>query len=295
MDNSEFARTRLVQAGVFTRAQALACGLDPKTAARQIQRGAWVAVAGRGFVLRGHPIGPEQAAWAAVLSVPRAVVWGPTALKLRLPTAPLPRLGVATVARAGSQLRQSHVLVKRTTLPESDWSEHLGLPTQKTGAALVDSLAWIEAKAADSLFAWAVSRDAISSQAFAELAAQRTGRRNCRRLDAYSKMLARGAGSAAELLFHTIMEQAGVTGWRANAQIRLPNGALTRADVLIDETWTVAEIDGWLWHSSKEAFQSDRAKQNALTAAGYRILRFTWEDLTLRPDHCVDQMRRWTA
>ncbi|MDR2348008.1 MAG: type IV toxin-antitoxin system AbiEi family antitoxin domain-containing protein [Bifidobacteriaceae bacterium] len=295
MDSDELARTRLVQAGVFTRRQALACGIDPRTATRAIAQGAWAPVAGRGYVRNGHPIGADQAAWAAALSAPGAVVWGPTALKLWRPDAPLPRLGVAVVARPGPKLQLPRVVVRRLDVPAGQRAERFGLTTQVEAAALVDSLAWLAPGHADSLFAWAVARDAITLDCFNELAAERAGQRNCRRLAAYGEMLAAGAGSSAELLFHTVMRLGGVSGWRANSQIRLPEGLVLRVDVLIDATKTVGEVDGWLWHSSKEAFQSDRSRQNALTAAGYRILRFTWEDLTRRPDYCVDQMRRWTT
>lgn len=43
------------------------------------------------------------------------------------------------------------------------------------------------------------------------------------------------------------------------------------------------EIDGFEYHSSRAAFQDDRAKSNDLTAAGWTVLRFTWHDLVYRP------------
>jgi very-short-patch-repair endonuclease len=35
------------------------------------------------------------------------------------------------------------------------------------------------------------------------------------------------------------------------------------------------ETDGWETHGTKAAFRSDSAKDAALTASGYRVLRFT--------------------
>jgi hypothetical protein len=45
----------------------------------------------------------------------------------------------------------------------------------------------------------------------------------------------------------------------------------------------IVETDGWDSHSTRAAFESDRAKDAALTAAGYRVVRFTWrpEDATI--------------
>lgn len=42
----------------------------------------------------------------------------------------------------------------------------------------------------------------------------------------------------------------------------------------------VAEVDGYAYHASGRSFAADRRRDAELTAAGYRILRFTWEDLT---------------
>ena len=40
----------------------------------------------------------------------------------------------------------------------------------------------------------------------------------------------------------------------------------------------IVETDGWDTHRTRKAFRDDRAKDAALTAAGYRVLRFTRDD-----------------
>ena len=54
-------------------------------------------------------------------------------------------------------------------------------------------------------------------------------------------------------------------------------------------------MDGWSAHGSKAAFQTDRARQNRLIGAGYRVLRFTWEDVNRREDYLVQQIIRALA
>jgi hypothetical protein len=46
----------------------------------------------------------------------------------------------------------------------------------------------------------------------------------------------------------------------------------------------IVETDGWETHGTRPAFERDRAKDAALTAAGLRVVRFTWraEDATIR-------------
>jgi very-short-patch-repair endonuclease len=46
----------------------------------------------------------------------------------------------------------------------------------------------------------------------------------------------------------------------------------------------VVEVDGLAYHGSARAFVEDRRRDAELTAAGYRVLRFTWQDLTEQPE-----------
>jgi very-short-patch-repair endonuclease len=53
----------------------------------------------------------------------------------------------------------------------------------------------------------------------------------------------------------------------------------------------VVETDGWQAHSGPHAFQADRTLSNALQLQGWTVLRFTWRDLTKRPDDVVAALR----
>jgi very-short-patch-repair endonuclease len=52
----------------------------------------------------------------------------------------------------------------------------------------------------------------------------------------------------------------------------------------VDMVWrsarVVAEVDGYEFHASPKSFTADRRRDAELTAAGYRVLRFTWADVT---------------
>ncbi|TDT30069.1 uncharacterized protein DUF559 [Naumannella halotolerans] len=85
--------------------------------------------------------------------------------------------------------------------------------------------------------------------------------------------------SAAERLAHRLLRQASITGWRANHRISV--GARHYfGDIVFAARRLVVEIDGWQSHGSAAAFQQDRTRQNALVLAGWRVLRFTWMDLS---------------
>ena len=46
----------------------------------------------------------------------------------------------------------------------------------------------------------------------------------------------------------------------------------------------VVELDGYRTHSSRAAFEADRARDVELKAMGYDVIRFTWRQLASRPD-----------
>ena len=41
----------------------------------------------------------------------------------------------------------------------------------------------------------------------------------------------------------------------------------------------IVETDGWEFHQSRDAFEQDRRRDAVLTAAGWRVLRFTWRQI----------------
>jgi very-short-patch-repair endonuclease len=47
----------------------------------------------------------------------------------------------------------------------------------------------------------------------------------------------------------------------------------------------VVEADSYGWHRSPSALNDDRERDVTLTLAGYRTLRFTWEQVTRRRDY----------
>jgi very-short-patch-repair endonuclease len=69
--------------------------------------------------------------------------------------------------------------------------------------------------------------------------------------------------------------------------LRRPRMNQWLGDVEVDALWSdervVVELDGWAFHGTTRAFQRDRARANALVAAGYRVLRFTHDDVVRRP------------
>lgn len=58
---------------------------------------------------------------------------------------------------------------------------------------------------------------------------------------------------------------------------------IARVDGAYVERMLAIEVDGYAHHSSPDAFQRDRERQNRLVALGWTVLRFTWHDVVHRP------------
>ncbi len=56
------------------------------------------------------------------------------------------------------------------------------------------------------------------------------------------------------------------------------------ADIAFEQQKLAIEIDGRLHETDKDLFESDRWRQNALVAAGWRVLRFTMSMLRDHPE-----------
>ncbi len=53
----------------------------------------------------------------------------------------------------------------------------------------------------------------------------------------------------------------------------------------------IVETDGWEFHGSRDAFEVDRRRDAVLLAAGWRVLRVTWHQVSERPEWVVAVIR----
>jgi very-short-patch-repair endonuclease len=63
----------------------------------------------------------------------------------------------------------------------------------------------------------------------------------------------------------------------------------------VDFLWpgkqVIVETDGFRFHGSRAAFESDRARDATLNALGYRVLRFTYRQLLDSPKSAIASLR----
>jgi very-short-patch-repair endonuclease len=66
---------------------------------------------------------------------------------------------------------------------------------------------------------------------------------------------------------------------------------IAQIDAAYPELQLAIEVDGYDSHSSPEAFQRDRTRQNYLVALGWTVLRFTWHDVVHDPGSVARTIR----
>jgi very-short-patch-repair endonuclease len=92
--------------------------------------------------------------------------------------------------------------------------------------------------------------------------------------------------SDLERLFLELCERRGIPKPRVNVSVEG-----YEVDFLWPEHRLIAETDGYRHHGTKAAHQRDRTRDAELLVAGYRTVRFTYEDITQRPHDVAATLR----
>lgn len=84
--------------------------------------------------------------------------------------------------------------------------------------------------------------------------------------------------------------------WVGNLPLRhllVPTPASTlEVDLAWPELKLCVELDSWLHHSSRVAFERDRARDRALVSAGWVAVRYTWRSVRLDRQLFIDELRQ---
>jgi very-short-patch-repair endonuclease len=274
--------------GVFTRAHARSCGFSAYQIQRRLRTGEWQRVLGA-LAMAGLQITPAVRDRAAQLSVPRSILAGPSAARTWQMSVPDERPYLYVGRRGGSRVVGIRLLFE--TPDPADVSLYQGLPTTSRAAAVVDCLRLLPEPAAVALADRALQQRWLSLEDLVARTRARVGRPGSTQLCRLVRMVSGGERSAGERLLHRLFRKSDITGWRANVEIRDAAGLIGVVDVAFSRVRLAIEVDGWAFHTTPDRFQRDRQRQNRLIAAGWTVLRFTWHDLTDRPDYVLATVR----
>ena len=88
----------------------------------------------------------------------------------------------------------------------------------------------------------------------------------------------------------------GVPGLHVEPQVTICDAFVwARPDLVDRELELVVECESYEWHGDRAGFRKDVRRYTLLTASGWIVLRFTWEDVMLRPDWVQALLARTVA
>lgn len=281
---AEWQRRLRRQDGVFDLDQARAAGLGPETVRRRIAAGEWTRVAHRVFQVADHTRTPRSRAFAAILSlggeatlVGRSAAWwwrmeetAPAVIEVAVPPGCRPR------ARAG-------VRVLRRAVAAEDRRTVDGLAVTARPLTLLTACARLGLTDGARMIDRALQQRHVRLDRLREVHARTAGRWGTPASRELLILAAGGARSEAERVAHGELRAAGILGWSANLEVRLPGFGLVVLDLAFPVQRVVVEIDGWAYHRDLRAFLRDGPRQTTLAREGWMTVRTHWYELRETP------------
>ena len=95
------------------------------------------------------------------------------------------------------------------------------------------------------------------------------------------------SGSVLESLCRVLLHEQGLPAPVTQLVVRHQGRWVGRVDFAWPGAMLVVEVDGFAFHSGRAEYRRDRRRVNALQAAGWVVLRFSWEDVVQDPGYVV--------
>lgn len=294
VDDRSLARLAAGQRGVVTRAQLTAAGLSRSGIAHRVARGRLHPVF-RGVFLVGHPVPPPLARETAALLTagPDAALSHRTAAQLHglLPN-PGPTIHVLLIARRSPRPQSGlHVHTTAALNPAKDLRRVQGLRVTAPLRTLLD----LATAATPTELSRAVQEAQIqrltTHSSLVDAVRDARGRRGATALrDAIGARAPTLTRSDAEDRFLSLVAKAQLPAPQTNVRVNP-----YELDALWRDQGLTVEIDGFAFHSTRAAFERDRARDAELQARGLRVMRVTWRQLVDEPEAVVARLARALA
>jgi very-short-patch-repair endonuclease len=269
------------QRGVVTRSQLAAIGLGRGAIQLRLDRGRLQAVY-RGIYAVGHTVLTNEGGWMAAV-----LAGGPgTALSHRSAAAhwgirpPDGHLEITTPRRRQTQ---PGLRLRYSRLPLDEVTTHPGIPVTTVPRTLFDLAAVVSPGQLSRAVNEAEIRRLWDPLSLHDLLSRHPRRPGAAALRAV--LATPGANitrSDLEDLFLRLLGAARLPRPETNVRIEV-NGVWIEADCVWRQQRLVVELDSHTYHSTRASFESDRARDRALIAAGWRVMRITWRQLNDEP------------
>lgn len=280
------------QFGVVSRRQAIAAGFTRHGIQHALSRGR-LHLLHRGVYAVGHPGIAEAGRWMAAV-----LAGGVRAVLSHRSAAALWRMrrdgaGIAEITVPGSRGPRAGLVLHRGRLADDEISMVEGIPVTAPARTLLDLAAVIPAQALRLAAAEAEVLRLADASSLAGTLERHPGVRGATALRAIVDGAVGPPGITRSELEHRFLR------FLARRRLPLPatnvrlraGGRWFEADCVSAEARLVVELDGAAAHHTAAAFERDRARDRALQAAGWRVVRITWRQLHEAPDQIARELR----
>jgi very-short-patch-repair endonuclease len=183
--------------------------------------------------------------------------------------------------------RHPEVTVHRsTTLTPQQVTTHFGIPVTTVARTLIDLADVLDDRALARAFNEAQITRRMRLGELATFLPHLKGRRAATRLRPFVEHPARPTRSVLEDTFLALIASHALPPPQVNQRV-----AGYEVDMLWREQRLVAELDGRRYHEHDRAFERDRERDANLLAAGYRVVRVTWQRLVRQPEREAERLR----
>jgi Protein of unknown function (DUF559)/Transcriptional regulator, AbiEi antitoxin len=284
------------QHGVVARRQLVELGLGRGQIGHRLDAGRLQPVH-HGVYAVGHRALSREGRWvAAVLAA------GPNSALSRQSAAAL--WGIRDTARADADVvserrvrRRRGIRPHRARLPSDERAVVRGIPVTTVARTVLDLAAVPSRSQLERAISAAEARRLGDSRSLDSLLDRYPGRRGVATIKAIIVRREIGTNltrSELEHRFVAFLGSAELPRPQTNVSLEAA-GLLLEVDCLWRAERLVVELDGYAFHGSAESYERDRARDRALSVAGWRVVRVTWRQLHDDPGRLATDLRRLAA
>jgi very-short-patch-repair endonuclease len=282
------------QHGAISRQQAREQGFTDRMIDWRVNRGRWEPVDFGVYRVAGDPETRWQRLMAACLAGPAVASHRAAGILWNVPS--MPEEIVEVTALRHRRRRASDVIWHESYhLADRDVTEIEGIPVTRPVRTFLDLGAVLSAAVLEEVLDDGRRRNLLDIPAIwrrlEQLGDLRPGAMRVRRVLESRVAGDRPSESVLETRFRQLLRNADLPIPTAQFEIRVGSGSIARVDFAYPELSLAIELDGAAYHSSERAKRRDRSRENELVALGWRVLRFTWEDVRDRPTAVVSDLR----
>ena len=275
------------QHGVVARWQLRALGLSNTAISR--------SAAGRlhrlhhGVYAVGHSVLTREGRWmAAVLAAGTDAVLSHITAGGAWALRPLGAglIHVTVPGDSGRKRRPGIRIHRSRTLTPQDTTTHLGIPITTPLRTIIDLASTLEPLALEQALDQADRRGLID---FAELKTRPIPRSLQAVLSRYTPAPPSPAANSRTA------SSPSATTTTSRARSATPSSKAKKSTSPGANRRLIVEVDGYGYHRSPSRFENDRERDVMLTIAGWHVMRFTWTQVTTRPNWVAEAVRARAA